>query len=162
MRNFGERVKEILTSSLPRREKARALAGLVQQARGFHWVGLYDVSPSEISAIAWTGESAPAFPTFPITKGINGAAVAGRRPVMVQDVTKDSRYLTTFGDTKAEAIFPVISDEGRVVGTIDVESDRVNAFGTEEEVFLTMCSTLLAPLWNAEQLAAGDVRNARA
>lgn len=152
MRKFDERVGEILASSMSRPAKARRLAQLVQQECGFHWVGLYDVSATEISAIAWTGEIPPAFPTFPINKGINGAAVEERRPVVVQDVTKDARYLTTFGDSKAEAIFPVLSREGRVIGTIDVESDRVNAFGTEQEAFLAMCAALLTPLWDAEQV----------
>ena len=31
--------------------------------------------------------------------------------------------------------------------TIDVESDRVNAFGAEDETFLQECTTLLRPLW---------------
>ncbi len=158
MRSFADRTAEILASSMSRQQKARSLAQLVQLECDFHWVGLYDVSQTDISAIAWTGENAPAFPSFPVTKGINGAAVAEKRPVLVQDVSKDPRYLTTFGETKAEAIFPVYSDDGRVVGTIDVESDRVDAFGSEEEVFLAQCAALLAPLWNAEQGAAGAMR----
>ena len=158
MRSFADRTAEILASSMSRQQKARSLAQLVQLERDFHWVGLYDVSQTDISAIAWTGESSPAFPSFPVTKGINGVAVAEKRPVLVQDVSKDPRYLTTFGETKAEAIFPVYSGEGRVVGTIDVESDRMDAFGSEEEIFLVQCASLLAPLWNAEQGAAGAMR----
>jgi len=152
MRNFKERTDEILVSSLSRKQKARSLALLVQVERGFHWVGLYDVSEKNISAIAWTGENPPAHPTFPITQGINGAAVAEKRPVVVQDVSKDVRYLTTFGQTKAEAIFPVFSDD-KVIGTIDVEGDRVDAFGPEDVAFLIQCASFLAPLWNAEQEA---------
>lgn len=55
---------------------------------------------------ASTGVDAPAHPTFPSTHGLNGAAVARKQPVVVQDVSKDARYLTTFGATKTEAIFP--------------------------------------------------------
>src|SRR5258706_2886837 len=156
MRSFKERTDEILSSSSSREQKARSLAALVQRERDFHWVGLYEVSAARISAIAWTGENPPAHPIFPITKGINGAAVAGKRPVVVQDVSKDARYLTTFGQTKAEAIFPVFSDDRRVVGTIDVESDRVDAFDSEDVAFLNQCALLFAPLWNAEQGAGWD------
>jgi L-methionine (R)-S-oxide reductase len=151
MRNFKERTDEIFASSLSREQKAHSLAKLIQVGRDFHWVGLYDVAEKSISAIAWTGENPPAHPTFPINQGINGAAVAEKRPVVVQDVSKDARYLTTFGQTKAEAIFPVFSEDKRVVGTIDVESDRVDAFGTEDVEFLSRCASFLAPLWNAEQ-----------
>ena len=74
-----------------RRRTARAAAELIRTAGPYRWVGLYDVTPTTITAIAWTGSEAPAFPSFPITQGLNGAAVATRAPVIVQDVTRDSR-----------------------------------------------------------------------
>jgi GAF domain-containing protein len=107
---------------------------------------LYDVTAEEIVAIAWTGAEPPAYPRFPLSKGLNGAAVAAREPVVVQDVRTESRYLTAFGTTCAEAIFPVALD-GKIVGTIDVESDRVNAFVLGDEVFLKVCASVLTALW---------------
>ena len=41
-----------------RRLKALQAAELIRQARSYRWVGLYDVSSSEIAAIAWTGTTA--------------------------------------------------------------------------------------------------------
>ncbi|MCI0330093.1 MAG: GAF domain-containing protein [candidate division Zixibacteria bacterium] len=149
METFRHRTLELLQASGNRADKAKALAELIRAHRGYHWVGLYDVSSTHISAIAWTGNEAPAFPSFPVTKGLNGAAVAEKKPVIVQDVAQDSRYLVTFGATRGEAIFPVFTPDGsRVIGTIDVESDRVNAFQAEDEAFLQECSALLRPLWN--------------
>jgi len=137
-----------VAAHVERRLKALQAAELIRQVRSYRWVGLYDVSPSEIAAIAWTGTTAPAYPRFPVTQGLSGAAVATRRPVIVQDVTRDPRYLTAFGSTRSEAIFPVaISEDGRIVGTIDVESDRINAFGAEDEAFLGGCAQMLTPIW---------------
>jgi len=133
----------------PRAARAKEAAEQIRIGRGFHWVGLYDVSASEIRAIAWTGEAAPAFPPFPITQGLNGAAVAAGQAVICNDVRNDPRYLTTFGATRAEAIVPVRSRR-RIVGTIDVESERVNAFSPEDEHFLVMCAAALEPLWKLE------------
>jgi L-methionine (R)-S-oxide reductase len=141
-----DRLKGLVNSPLPRIEKARELAQVVKCARDYRWVGLYDVTPEEVVAIAWTGSDPPAYPRFPVTKGLSGAAVASRAPVVVQDVTTDPRYLTAFGSTRAEAIFPV-TVEGRVVGTIDVESDRINSFTPEDEQFLKVCTVILTPLW---------------
>lgn len=141
-----DRLKGLVNSPLPRIEKAREVAQIVKGARAYRWVGLYDVTPEEIVAIAWTGIDAPAYPRFPVTKGLSGAAVATQAPVVVQDVTTDPRYLTAFGSTRAEAIFPV-TVEGRVVGTIDVESDRINSFAPEDEQFLKICTVILTPLW---------------
>lgn len=138
---------EILASSLPRTERVRRAAEAIRQARGFHWVGVYEVSGNMIRALGWTGEAAPAFPSFPSTHGLNGAALAGREPIVVQDVSGDSRYLTTFGETRAEAIFPIRDPAGVIVGTLDVESDRVNAFSSEDQDYLAQCAELLRALW---------------
>ena len=99
-------------------------------------------------AVAWTGSESPGHPTFPVDQGLNGAAASARAPIIVQDVRHDSRYLTTFGSTRAEAIFPVLSAAGPVLGTIDVESERIDAFRSEDEVFLNRCATEIASLWS--------------
>lgn len=127
---------------------ARRSAEAIRDARGYRWVGLYDVGPTEIIAVGWSGAAAPAFPRFPIDQGLNGAAVHSTRPVVVQDVSADPRYLTTFESTGSEAIIPVVSSStGEVIGTIDAESDRTNAFTPDDDVFLSACARALLPLW---------------
>lgn len=148
MSNVYAEFLTILGSPLARIAKARALAQALQQARAYHWVGLYDVTPTQIRAIAWTGDAAPAFPGFPRSQGLSGVAVASGQPLVVQDVTRDPRWLTTFSTSKAEAIFPVAL-QGAIVGTIDVESERVGAFTKADEKFLTEAAELLRPLWEA-------------
>jgi putative methionine-R-sulfoxide reductase with GAF domain len=83
-----------------------------------------------------------------LDQGLNGAAIRSLRPVVVQDVRSDPRYLITFGSTRAEAIYPVVSPtSGKVIGTIDAESDRTNAFTPEDDAFLSACARALSPLW---------------
>jgi putative methionine-R-sulfoxide reductase with GAF domain len=56
--------------------------------------------------------------------------------------------LNDSGATRAEATFPVATPEdGQIVGTIDVESDRTDAFTAEDEAFLRGCALALARLW---------------
>ena len=46
----------------------------------------------------------------------------------VGDVAQDADYLTALGDTRSEVIVPVLArDPDRVIGTIDVESERLDA-----------------------------------
>jgi putative methionine-R-sulfoxide reductase with GAF domain len=142
-----ERLRDLASAKQDRRKRAAEAAEYIRAARGFHWVGLYDVGPSQISAIGWSGAAAPAHPNVPRHQGLNGAAVASREPVVVQDVRTDPRYLTTFGNTLAEAIFPVRAANGAVVGTIDVENDRPNSFTPDDERFLASCGEALAALW---------------
>ena len=143
-----ERLRSIVTAPKERPRRARLLAEAIRDARGYRWVGLYDVAAAEIVAVGWSGAVAPAVPRFPIDQGLNGAAVRSGRPVVVQDVSVDPRYLTTFGSTGAEAIFPVVSSStGEVIGTIYAESDRTNSFTPDDDVFLSACAIVLLPLW---------------
>ena len=140
-------LRSIVAGSGERSARAGQAAEWIRAGGGYHWVGIYDVTPTHIQAIAWTGATAPAHPTFPRSHGLNGAAVETGAPVVVQDVRQDPRYLTTFGATLAEAIFPIRSTGGQVVGTLDVESDRTNAFSPDDELFLQRCADALRPIF---------------
>ena len=142
-----ERLVQLADGGGERRAAWQEAAELIRRAGDYRWVGLYEVMDTEISAIAWTGTVAPAFPRFPRDKGLNGVAVSTRDAVISQDVANDPRYLTAFATTGAEAIFPVLGNSGLVIGTIDVESDRRHAFSPEDERFLRSCATALRGLW---------------
>jgi len=144
-----EELRQCLAIPGDRVARAKCAVELIRRSRNYRWAGLYDVGVSEISVIAWGGPGAPTHPRFPVTSGLNGAAVASGAAVIVQDVSKDSRYLTTLGTTKAEMVVPVRSVSGQVVGTIDVESDRIGAFTDQDRIFLEACATVLLPLWSA-------------
>jgi putative methionine-R-sulfoxide reductase with GAF domain/uncharacterized Fe-S cluster protein YjdI len=128
-----------------RETRAREIAEAVRAARDYTWAGVYDVLDDEIAAIAWTGD-APAHPRFPRGQGLNGAAVAHAQTVVANDVQADSRYLTTFGTTRAECVVPVMRD-GTVVGTIDAASDRAGAFGESDVELLEACARAASSLW---------------
>lgn len=132
-----------------RAARARRAAAVIRALGPYRWVGLYDVLAAEISVIAWDGPEPPTHPRFPVTKGLNGASVATRKPVIVQDVAQDPRYLTTIGGTRGEMIQPVLNKAGIVIGTIDVESDRVNAFAVRDEEILAACAQRLLWLWSS-------------
>ena len=122
-------IDNVLGSDKGRTEKAVQVAELVRQAGSYRWVGLYEVTEQEIAVIGWSGPGAPAYPRFPVTQGLSGAAVAARRAVVVNDVTADPRYLTAFAGTMSEAIVPVLDPgTGAVLGSLDVESGERDAF----------------------------------
>jgi L-methionine (R)-S-oxide reductase len=74
--------------------------------------------------------------------------VASGKTVVVGDVREDPRYLTAFGSTRSEIIVPVLDRVGRkVVGTIDVESEEVDAFLEEDRAALERCAVALAALF---------------
>src|SRR5262245_38203775 len=140
LRSLGE-------SKGSRAAKAQSAIDVIKGLGPYRWAGLYDVLPSEIVVLAWSGPETPTHPRFPRAKGLNGVCVATRMPVIVQDVASDPRYLTTIAGTRGEMIQPVFDESGAVVGTIDVESDRIDAFGARDEELLVLCANNLAWLW---------------
>jgi sigma-B regulation protein RsbU (phosphoserine phosphatase) len=86
----------------------------------------------------------------PLGKGITGAAAESREPVRVDDTLADPRYIASHPDIRSEVAVPLIVKD-RVVGVMDLESDRV-AYFTEDHV---RTLSLLAP-----QIAA-SMENAR-
>jgi L-methionine (R)-S-oxide reductase len=143
-----EQVRAIASGAEDRGEKAREVAAAIQSAGRYRWVGVYDVGPEFVSIIAYSGPSAPAYPQFPVTKGLTGSAVREKKTVVVGDVRSDPRYLKAFGSTLSEIIIPVLDESGeRVLGTIDVESERPNAFSREHEKMLKECARAALPLW---------------
>lgn len=142
------RLGEILNIRGDRVGKARRIAAAIRDSGEYGWVGIYDVTPDEIAVVAWSGPSPPAIPVFPTTQGLCGASVKSRATVLVGDVTRDSRYLTTLGTTRSEIVVPVLDPErGRVVGLLDVASDLPDAFGAEDQSRLEECAAALAPFW---------------
>ena len=145
-------VKELgtlATERSSRTARAKRAADLIRRTGGYRWVGIYDVDAVAISVIAWSGPTAPAFPRFPVTRGLSGDAVRTRKPIVVGDVSSDPRYLTTFGTTKSEIVLPVFGrDSNTVVGTLDVESDVAFAFAAGDTAILERFAAALAPLWS--------------
>lgn len=139
---------EILNSGSSRDEKARLIADKIRLAKGYPWAGVYDVKENEIKIISCAGRSEPLIPSFPKDKGLNGRAVTQGRTIIVNDTDKDDDYLLTFTNTKSEIVVPVFDKTGKqIVGTIDVEGEKTNAFSDEDVKFLEDCAKKISGLW---------------
>jgi GAF domain-containing protein len=141
------RIREKAGGDAPRADRAAAVADEIRAHGGYRWVGLYDVTETEVAIIAWSGGGPPAHPRFPRTQGLTGRAVARAATVVVHDVRTASGYLEAFRDTRSEAIVPVLVS-GAVVGTVDVESGELGAFGEADRHFLEQCRDEALPIWS--------------
>ena len=148
LNNALNQIRSIAMGGDDRAEKARRLAERIQTLGEYRWVGVYDVGPNRVSIIAWSGPDAPEHRSFPASKGFVGAAIQGKKAVVVGDLRNDLRYLTAFGSTLSEIIVPVLSPgDGRVIGTVDVESDRPSAFSESDQQLIEQCAQAALPLW---------------
>jgi L-methionine (R)-S-oxide reductase len=110
----------------------------------YSWVGIYLVEGDELVLGPWQGPEATEHVRIPVGQGICGAAVATGRTEVVDDVNADERYLACFPSTRSEIVVP-IAYEGRVVGEIDIDSDRPAAFGDGDRAFLERVALLISP-----------------
>jgi GAF domain-containing protein len=120
-------------------------AEMIRAKRHYRWVGIYKINRAECVIVTGTGNKPPTYRRFPVTQGLCGAVAESRETLIVGDVQKDPRYLPTFWTTRSEIIVPVISESThRVVGVIDAESDKLNAFNEDDRDFLEHVAVLIA------------------
>lgn len=95
------------------------------------------------------------------TEGIVGAAATLKEPVLVPDVTVDSRYVMVNPETRSELAIPMMH-KGKVIGVLDLESPTPNYFTQDHVQTLSILAANLAvSLENArlyEQLAKEEAR----
>ena len=109
-------------------------------------MGIYSVVDTQVLNEAWSGPGAPAHPIFSVAEGLTSHAVRTGRPVLSNDVAADPRYLTNQDDSGSELIVPVLK-RGRVVGTLDVEDERIDAFTPDDVLRYEQLAQTLGSLW---------------
>jgi len=80
--------------------------------------------------------------TNKLGKGITGRVAADGRPRLVADVALSSGYLRLDHETRSELCVP-LKIEDKVIGVLNAESKKVNAFKLNDERLLTTVSGLL-------------------
>ncbi|HLW84326.1 MAG TPA: GAF domain-containing protein [Candidatus Sulfotelmatobacter sp.] len=111
----------------------------------YNWVGFYmlevGAEPPMLALGAFEGAMTP-HTRIPLHQGICGAAASSGKTVVVDDVSKDARYLACSLETKSEIVVPVFV-HGRVVGELDIDSHFPAAFAPEDQSFVQHCAALV-------------------
>ena len=92
---------------------------------------------------------------IPLNQGITGWVARERQPVRVGDVTADPRYVDAVGmpGARSEMAAPLVAGE-RVIGVVNVESPRLNAFSGDDLRLLTTLAGQLATIFEKARLDA--------
>ena len=143
--DLEQAVRAAAAVGLSRRERARQIAELVRKTTGRRWVGIYEVTAGQVVNIAWSGPAPPAYPRFPVGQGLTGTAIETGETVVSNDVSRDPRYLTALESTGSELIVPIVVG-GHVVGTLDIEDERTDAFEPDDQRLFEGVAGELVPL----------------
>lgn len=144
---YAETLKNIDKLLAAEPDAARAMEGVVRTLEAsvphYTWVGIYLLYGNELVLGPFVGKPSP-HTHIPVGRGICGAAAAEKATIVVDDVNADPRYLACSLDTKSEIVVPIML-AGNVLGEIDIDSDRIAAFGQADRELLEHVAALLAP-----------------
>ena len=113
----------------------------------YNWVGFYMLedgspgTPPMLALGAFEGAMTP-HTRIPLHQGICGAAASSGKTVVVDDVSKDPRYLACSLETKSEIVVPVFV-RNKVVGELDIDSHFPAAFKNEDRELVEFCAELM-------------------
>jgi sigma-B regulation protein RsbU (phosphoserine phosphatase) len=138
-----------LTSILDREELLRRIAERVKKLVNYHvfTVMLWNESTQMLESV-FSQRYENALPSrfqMPLHQGITGTAAAERRTIRVVDVRLDPRYVSCGEEVevRSELVVPLLLRD-RLVGVLDLESTKPQAFSAEHERLLNILGSYIA------------------
>ena len=116
---------------------------LYENINHYSWVGIYIVENNDLILGPWNGPHATEHTRIPIGQGICGFAAKSGKTELIPDVNADNRYFSCFVSTKSEIVVPIKKDE-KIVGEIDIDSDKKDAFSKKDAEFLERVADMLS------------------
>ena len=100
------------------------------------WTGFYRVTAPEVLKIG-PYQGGHGCLTIPFSRGVCGAAARTRTVQIVPDVEAFPGHIACSSSTRSEIVLPVLGAGGRLIGVLDIDSDRPDAFGQADADALT-------------------------
>jgi GAF domain-containing protein len=111
----------------------------------YNWTGFYLVDPADSNFLI-VGPYAGSFTPnarIPLDRGLCGAAATSGQVIVVQDVSKDPRYLSGSSLVKSEIVVPIFVSK-KLAAELDIESYFADTFTKSEQEFVEACASVLA------------------
>jgi L-methionine (R)-S-oxide reductase len=111
----------------------------------YNWTGFYLVDPADGNYLLvgpYAGSFSPNV-RIPFERGLCGAAASSGQVVVVQDVSKDARYLAGSNLVKSEIVVPIYAKK-KLAGELDIESYFADTFNKTEQEFIEACAGVVA------------------
>jgi len=108
------------------------MAALVHHAFGHLWTGFYRVvEPGQLLRVGPYQGSLGCL-DIAFGRGVCGTAAAESKTQIVPDVEKYPGHITCDARSRSEIVVPVFGQQGDLIGVLDVDSERLNAFDAED------------------------------
>lgn len=97
----------------------------------FDWTGFYRAVGPELLKIG-PYQGGHGCLVIPFSRGVCGAAARTGQVQLVADVDAFPGHIACASSTRSEIVLPVFGAGGRLIGVLDIDSDRANAFTAED------------------------------
>ena len=95
-----------------------------------------------------------------VGEGVTGIAAQRREAILVDDVSKDPRYIPSVPSVRSELAVPLVV-KNQLIGVIDIESPQPNHFDEEHKRLLTLIASRMAVGIENARLYTRSTRQAR-
>jgi len=133
-------VSKTLSSTLVIDEVLKQILESLQKVVGYVAAGIFlvDEKTGDIETAHSAGYVAEykELLNLKIGEGLVGWTAKTGEAVIIPDVSKDDRYLNTNPGTKSEIVAPIKMD-GRIIGVINLESDKISAYNRNSLELMT-------------------------
>ncbi len=124
----------------------------------YNWVGFYIVNDEQdalrvgpfVGSFSHPGDGPGA--RIPFSEGLCGAAATSRESVVVNDVTKDPRYVAGSNMVKSEIVVPIFAGDS-FAAELDVNSYFENSFDKPEQEFVESCAAIVGNYMQKQRTA---------
>ncbi|MBU8922976.1 MAG: GAF domain-containing protein [Bacteroidales bacterium] len=142
--DIRKKIDDIISAPGERDEKLKSICDILwNEVENYDWVGFYLTGPSGEDLTLGPFSGAHTNHTcIPFGKGVCGQAAARKRTIIIQDVAKETNYLSCSSDVKSEIVVPLFKS-GKVAGELDIDSHALAFFSWEDRDFLeAICKAL--------------------
>jgi L-methionine (R)-S-oxide reductase len=110
------------------------VAAALKATFGFLWVGFY-LTDSKDELVLGPFQGPVACSRIRKGKGVCGSSWAQEKTLIIPDVDAFPGHIACSSESKSEIVVPIFKN-GKVVGIIDVDSDKLNDFDEIDQEFL--------------------------
>ena len=127
----------ILKSKKDKTGKLKAICKLLKNHVSYYnFVGFYYVNKAQNELLLGPFEGQTTeHVRIPFGKGICGQAAQQKKRFVIQDVSRETNYLSCSENVKAEIVVPIFCND-EIVGELDIDSYSKSPFTKEDELFL--------------------------
>ncbi|HEV2426549.1 MAG TPA: GAF domain-containing protein [Terriglobia bacterium] len=136
--------RDLAAKAAGAQELMESVVRLLSAERPYYsWTGFYLMEGSDTLVLGpYQGKPSP-HTRIPLNQGICGAAASSGSTLIVDNVNADPRYLACSLETRSEIVVPIKRD-GKVLGEIDIDSDRPAAFSDDDRRLLERVANIVA------------------